>query len=277
LAFIQGSGNLQALCIVILPEMKETCRISPGPFLRRAIRGGEEMKSRIVSEVNRMFLLVLLLSIVTNIASAQGVWFPSLGQHEAMFEFVGQVKNFPPAGPGLAATSIQYGYLSHVQGLTDDQIYLSGGPQNETNALFTFYNDSVTEKVTNHGSLKIVIREGTTTIYYNPVGGGDLSTPNPSSFRQGTPVLTTKWRHQVILDGNPSPDPTAPARTNLFFVTWWHTITSSQIINLGGDHVLLGRVGGTFQQHLVGGVDFTGTVNGKFAGYAESLMPVVVF
>ena len=61
------------------------------------------------------------------------------------------------------------------------------------------------------------------------------------------------------------------------YVTWWHTIMSSQVIELGGDHVLLGHVGGTFRQHLVGGVDFTGKVNGKFAGYAESFTPVVVF
>jgi len=235
------------------------------------------MKSRRVQAIRRMFLALLLLTGITSIVSAQGLWFSTLEQHEAMFEFVGQVKNFLPAGPGLPPTSIQYGYLSHIQGLTDDQIYLSGGPQNETNALFTFYNDSITEKVTNHGSLKIVIREGTTTIYYNPIGGGDLITPNPNSFRQGTPVLTSKWRHQVIFDNNPSPDPTAPPRTNLFFVTWWHTITSSQVIELGGEHVLLGRAGNTFKQHLVGGVDFTGTVNGKFAGYAESPLPVIVF
>jgi hypothetical protein len=138
-------------------------------------------------------------------------------------------------------------------------------------------NDSVAEKVTNHGSLRIVIREGTTTIYHNSLGGGDLTTPNPDSFRQGTPVLTTKWRHQVIFDTNPSPNPTDPPRTNLFFVTWWHTITSAQVFTLGEEHVLLGRVGGTFKQHLVGGVDFAGKVNGKFAGYVESVLPVVVF
>ncbi len=171
------------------------------------------MKSRVVTVITRVFLALMFLTSITGIVSAQGLWFPTPQQHEAMFEFVGQVKNFPPAGPGLPPTSIQYGYLSHIQGLTDDQIYLSGGPQNETNALFTFYNDSTTEKITNHGSLKIVIREGTTTIYYNPVGGGDLTTPNPNSFRQGTPVLTTKWRHQVIFDANPSPDPTAPVES----------------------------------------------------------------
>jgi hypothetical protein len=189
------------------------------------------------------------------------------GRDELIYEFVGQVQNFPPAGPGQPPTSIQYGYLSHIEGLGDSQIYLPGVPQNEASALFTFYNDSVTQKVTTHGSLRIVIREGTTTIYLNGTPSGDFTTPNPDSFRQGTPVLATRWRHQVILDGAPAPDPNAPPRTNLFFVTWWHTITAAKRFKLGDDSVKLGRVGQTFRQHLVGGVDFTGTVNGKFAGY----------
>ena len=132
---------------------------------------------------------------------------PRPGGPAAATEFVGQVQNFAPAGPGLPATSIQYGYLSHVEGLSDSQIYLPGVPQNEASALLTFYNDSVTEKVTTHGSLRIVIREGTTTIYVNRTPSGDFTTPKPDSFRQGTPVLMTRWRHQVILDGVPSPDP----------------------------------------------------------------------
>ena len=60
-------------------------------------------------------------------------------------------------------------------------------------------------------------------------------------------------------------------------MTWWHTITSSKLVNLGAQRVLLGSAGSTFRQHLVGGVDFTGTVNGKFAGYSESFVPVVSF
>ena len=236
------------------------------------------MRSQPMLVFIRLCAAVLLLIGAVKSASAQ---FPPLPRDwsqfdQEMFEFVGQVKNFPPAGIGLPATSVQYGYLSHVNGLSDDKIYLAGLTQNETSALLTFYNDSVTEKVTNHGSLKIVIREGTTTIYYNPVPTGDLTTPNPDSFRQGTPVLSTKWRHQVIFDANPSPDPTAPPRTNLFFVTWWHEITSSTPFDLGSETVILGRVGHTFRQHLVGGVDFTGKVNGKFAGYATSFEPAVI-
>ncbi len=234
------------------------------------------MKSKSILFFSRFLIAAVVLGCIANRAPAQ--WgFPAPAPNEAMYEFVGQVKNSPPAGPGLPATSVQYGYLSHIQGLSDDQIYLPGLPKNEAAALFTFYNDAVTEKVTNHGSLRIVIREGTTTIYYNPVAGADLTTPVPDSFRQGTAVLTTKWRHQVIIDTNASPDPTAPPRTNLFFVTWWHTITSATPVQLGNSKVLLGLAGGRFMQHLIGGVDFSGTVNGKFAGYSSSFTPVLVF
>jgi hypothetical protein len=247
------------------------------PTSKRAVLA---LRSKFLILAARLFPIglraLLLLIGVVGAASAQGIWLPALAPNEAMFEFIGQVKNSPPSGPGQPATSVQYGYLSHIQGLSDDQIYLPGLPQNETAALFTFYNDSVTEKVTNHGSLKIVIREGTTIIYHNPSPSGDLTTPNPDSFRQGTPILTTKWRHQVIYDTNPSPDPTAPPRTGLFFVTWWHTVTSATPVQLGEHKVLLGLVGGRFSQHLVGGIDFTGTVNGKFAGYATSPAPVLV-
>ena len=219
--------------------------------------------------------LLPVVLLATGAVKAQSFW-PMSAPNEAMFEFVGQVKNSPPAGAGLPATSVQYGYLSHIQGLTDDEIFLPGIPKSEATALFTFYNDSVNDTVTDHGSLRVVIREGTTTIYYNPVAGGDLTTPKPESFRQGTPVLSSKWRHQVIFDVNAGSDPAAPPRTNLFFVTWWHNVTSAQIVELGDKTVLLGFPGVKFEQHLVGGVDLTGKVNGKFAGYAESLAPVIV-
>ena len=248
------------------------------PTMKRSVLASWSSLSILATLLFPIGLRALLLLIgIACTASAQETWFPAAAPNEAMFEFVGQVKNSPPAGPGQPATSVQYGYLSHIQGLSDDQTYLPGLPQNETAALFTFYNDSVTEKITNHGSLRIVIREGTTTIYHNPSPSGDLTTPNPDSFRQGTPILTTKWRHQVIFDTNSNPNPTAPPRTGLFFVTWWHTITSATPIELGEHKVLLGLVGGRFMQQLVGGIDFTGTVNGNFAGYAISAAPVLVF
>jgi len=95
----------------------------------------------------RLLFVVLFVGASAGTACAQ---FPppfDFSQiDQEMYEFIGQVKNSP-------ATSVQYGHISHMRGLSDDQIYLGGVPQNEASALLTFYNDSVTEKVTNHGSL----------------------------------------------------------------------------------------------------------------------------
>ncbi len=178
---------------------------------------------------------------------------------QIIFEVIGQVKNSPSPGPGLPATSVQYGYLSYVPQLTDNETFLPGGVQNDTTAVFTFYNESTTLRVTPHGRWIIIVREGTMTVYYHPTAGSDLTTPNPDSFRSGTPVQTSTWRHQVIFE---------PAPSGLFFVTFTNTITSSSPVNVGGKMLRLGRPGGTFRMSLVGGPDPAGLVNGKFAGMA---------
>ena len=77
------------------------------------------------------------------------------------FEVVGQVTNPSPT------TSNQYGYLSLINGLSAEQIFTTANPaaQNETTALFTFFTDAVTERVIANGSLRIINRTGTTTVY----------------------------------------------------------------------------------------------------------------
>lgn len=72
------------------------------------------------------------------------------------------------------------------------------GPQNETTALLTFYNDTFTERVFNNGPMRIINRVGTTTIYLDTSPDGDFASPD--SFRDGVPVQTSEHRHQVILD-----------------------------------------------------------------------------
>src|SRR5439155_21422842 len=99
-----------------------------------------------------------------------------------MFELIGQVKN------PTATTSVQYGYLPYINGLSADETFAPGAVQNETTAFFTFYNESTTVRVVNHGLWRIVTREGTSTIYYHFAPHGDLTTPNPDSFRDGYPI-----------------------------------------------------------------------------------------
>src|SRR5262245_60534504 len=64
-------------------------------------------------------------------------------------EVVGAVFNASPA------SSIQYGYLTFVNGL--DSVF-GGSPQNETTALLTFFSDTSTSRVINNGPLRVVNR-----------------------------------------------------------------------------------------------------------------------
>ena len=179
-------------------------------------------------------------------------------EDDLAFEFIGQVKNSPPAGPGLPFTSVQYGYLSHITGISDKQIFAPGN-QSDSTARYTFYNDAVRLSLTVHGNLRIVTRAGTTTVYYHQNPHGDLATPNPDSFRDGTPVLTTKWRHHVVFDA------TDPA--GYFFVNFFHKVTSSvNFATVEGNSVRLADVGEKLRMSLVGSNDPAGLVDGKFAG-----------
>jgi hypothetical protein len=186
-----------------------------------------------------------------------------VAENRELFELVGQVKNAPPAGPGLPATSIQYGYLSSVKGL--EKVFSSDDPtqQNEKTARFTFYNESVTQRVIHHGSLLVINRVGTSTIYFNDSPNGDLTTPNPDSFRSGKPILTTSWRHQVVFEPAPL--------SGHFFVHFENIVTSSEDFAMDGQEFRIGKAGDQFGINLVGDPDPAGKVNGKFAGYAVGL------
>lgn len=200
-------------------------------------------------------LILLALVICTVPCQSQDPASGSWPEDQVMFELVGQVKN----SPGSPPTSVQYGYLPYINGLSTDQTFAAGSVQNETTAFFTFYNESKTLRAISHGRWTIVTREGTSTVYFHDVPHGDLTTPNPDSFRDGLPVMTSSWRHQVIFEPSPS---------GLFFVTFSNTITSSTPVTVGGESVRLGKPGDQFRIQLVGGPDPAGLVNGKFAGTA---------
>ena len=217
--------------------------------------------------VNLAAAFLAVLSTTTLGAEPQAVgrdW----REDDLAYEFVGLVKNTPPAAPGLQATSIQYGYLTFLDGVSADALF-EGAPSEKT-AHFTFFNDSVTQQIISNGVLRMIIREGTTSIYFDdlPLGDRDLTldpAANAETFRRGVVVQTSTWRHQVIID------PTAATpRSDLFFVNFWHRIQSVDSFRLDGKVVKLGKVGGKFRVSLVGGPDPLGKSNGKFIGYAVS-------
>jgi len=216
--------------------------------------------------IHHLAAAILVLLTATALRAHDGDSSNVWPKHGLAYEFVGLVKNAPPAGPGLPATSIQYGYLTHLNGFAPDQLF-AGAPSEKT-AHFTFFNDSVTQLVIGNGVLRMIIREGTTTIYFddNPLGDRDLTADpatNAATFRRGVVVQTSTWRHQVIID------PTAATpRTDLFFVNFWHRIQSVNEFTVGEQEVELGKKGDKFRVSLVGGPDPLGKANGKFIGYA---------
>jgi hypothetical protein len=118
----------------------------------------------------------------------------SFADNELVDEFVGQVTNFPPTPSAPLGSSNQYGYLSVVPGINN---VFSGSPHNETTAVLTFFNEVTTTESISDGPLRIIDRDGTTTIYLN---NAPASFSNPDSFRSGTPVQTSKLHQQAIVD-----------------------------------------------------------------------------
>jgi hypothetical protein len=164
-------------------------------------------------------------------------------------ELVGAVLNTGPS-------SAQYGYISFISGIP--RIFTQA-PQNETTALLTFYNDTTTSRVINHGPLRIVNREGTMTIYLNEKPKSDFG--NPASFREGTPVMTATLRHQVILD----------TVTSQFTTVFVNTIKSSSKFTLDGRQYELGKSGATFETTVLGRPSTSGPGQFVIAGYATGI------
>lgn len=174
------------------------------------------------------------------------------------FEVVGQVSNLSPT------ISKQYGYLSFINGLSTGQIFTTPDPtlQNETNALFTFFTDAVTERVISNGRLRIVNRVGTTTIYFDNTPDGTFDSRD--SFANGIAVLTLNYRQQVILDTG----------DGTFTVVNLLTVASWEPFEVDGDRFRLGKRGDHFRQ-FYSGAPPTGTpaLSGVFAGYAVAIEP----
>jgi len=172
---------------------------------------------------------------------------------DVIFELVGQA-SLPSAPPALAQS--QYGYLTYVNGV---ESIFNPGPQNETTALFTFYNDTVAERVINNGPIRIINRVGTTTIYLDTTPDGNFA--NPDSFRDGLPVQTSVFKLQFILD----------TVTGAFTATLVSTVTSSGFFSLGDHNFILGKFGQKFRTTYIGHVTAPGSSPAAhLAGFAVS-------
>jgi len=112
------------------------------------------------------------------------------GVGQILYEQIGQGINYPTPGEGA-----QFGYFTYVKGLEN---VFTGVPENETTAVFTFYQDLTNVRISANGPIRVISREGTTTVYLNTSGGADFS--KPDSFRSGIPIQTSIVRQQVVID-----------------------------------------------------------------------------
>jgi hypothetical protein len=190
--------------------------------------------------------VLAFVTLACGLAASQ-VAVVSIPEDRIAYEFVGQFNNTP-------TTSQQFGYLSTVNGLTS--IFTSDTTQNETTALLTFVTNATTDRVIVNGPFKIINRTGTTTIYLN-TPPSDFN--NPSSFSQGTPVQVSRYKQQVILNGD----------TNSFVTVHMNNVTETDPFLLNAKTYQLGREGSSFRTNYSGQVNTTGTApTGWFGGNA---------
>jgi hypothetical protein len=198
---------------------------------------------------HRLLTLVMVVALLSCGAMAgqdQSV-LVSIGEDRPSLEFVGQFIN-------SGTSSQQFGYLSNIRAL--NRIF-AGTPQNETTAMFTFYTQATTVSTITNGSVRVVHRVGTTTIYFNPNPAGDFN--NPSSFQQGTPISVSNYSQQAVVD----------LATGSFTTAHLNDITATTPFWLNGTQYQLGQVGRSFRTHYLGHVNSPGLLpSGWFGGYA---------
>ena len=165
------------------------------------------------------------------------------------YEVVGQVLNLS------AQQSLQYGYLNFVRGL--DRITTSTGDLvSESTALFTFFNDTATERVINNGPMRVVDRTGAGAIYFD---SGNADFAHPDTFRKGTPVQNYTLRHQVVIDTS----------TGYFTATFEITITSAKAFRIDGKTYRLGHRADVYRLIVSGKLAQQAPPSAYIAGLAD--------
>ena len=194
---------------------------------------------------NLRAVLALVVLTTTSVPALADTW--KNAADGVSMELVGQVNN-------VGASSIQFGYLSFINGIDTATIF-SGTDQNETTALFSFYNDTTTRRTIVNGPLRIIERDGRATVYLDTVPDGTFA--EPDSFRNGDAVLAATLRHLVIVD----------TLTGSFTATFVLTVTSNESFSLGDESFRLGKVGQTLRLTFIGHLNTPAPPAGHIAGF----------
>lgn len=174
-----------------------------------------------------------------------------LRSDQTWMEYLGQVLNPSPT------QSNQFGYLTFLRGI--DDIFSSPSVRDASTARFTFVNETTTLSVVNQGPLRIVTREGTTTLYLQ-------TTPSdfayPGSFRVGIPIQTSHLRHVVVIN----------TTSNAFTTYFENEVTDVTPVDFDGTTLSLGRVGDVFKTTVLGQIPAPVPPNGWIAGFATGVV-----
>ncbi len=84
--------------------------------------------------------------------------------------------------------AIAFGYLNYIHGLNEEDLYLEGGRELESKALFTLYIEARVARVHKIGPVLSYEVLGRSTIYFDDTPDGDFS--DPETFRDGMPIAT---------------------------------------------------------------------------------------
>ena len=187
-------------------------------------------------------LFTLLISMEL---SAQTPVLIDLRGNQTVMEYTGQVTN-------TGTASVQVGYLSYAKGFNN---VFSGPVQDESTALFTFFTTVNTTRNVLNGTIRSVVREGTTTVY---LAKGPADFANLDSFRSGTPIQTSNIRQQVLVD----------TVTSGFTVSNYNIINSANAFTLNGISYQWGAPGQAFRTSLTGHLTTTAPPSGYFGGFA---------
>jgi hypothetical protein len=122
-------------------------------------------------------------------AAAQEVGAPTGGQNA--LEYVGKVDQDDRA-------FVSYGYLTHIDGLSDNLLFTDPNSRTEATARFTF---SATATMTGRSIIENIFAvnaAGTLTVYFNEAPKGDFK--DPKTFASGVAIASYEIRAQSIIN-----------------------------------------------------------------------------
>jgi len=197
------------------------------------------------------FLAILLCVSLNGIAFADtDELLLRIRQGQTFLDLVGQNNVFAGTNP---QRSLQVGYLSRLVGVRG---VFSATPADEKTANFTFTNDVLRTQVNTIGTVSIIQRDGTLTIYLNSLPA-DFTVL--SSFSTGVAILTGTSHQQVTVDNTAG---SFSAYTDV-------EVTSTADFALGGNTYEIGKAGDTFRVYFYGAVTGAAVPAASFGGYAS--------